>query len=125
MKVVNYNIKRMFDASGLTQKQFGALFGASPKVIWTYLSGKSVPGGTFLLRFCDYYSIDINFLSNTKIKANAKGEIINRPDYRRRAMEIRKAAELLIGEKEKADQTFGVQLRRLVSDLESLPARIK
>jgi len=120
MNLINQNIKRLFEASGMNQREYAELFGVSQKVIWTYVNKGTRPGGAFIVRLCNHYSIDLNFLSNTKIKVNAQGEIVNRPDYRTKAKKIRAEIDALMTEKQAFDNSFAKRLYKLAVELESV-----
>ncbi len=120
MTIVHQNIAKLFKASGMTQKDFAEKFGISAKVAWTYINGTAKPGGQFLLRLCEFYSIDFEFLNNTRIRINARGEIENRPNYKARAQKIRRQMDQLMTERQQFERVFQAHIAKLAMDLESI-----
>lgn len=88
------NIKILFEASGVSQREFAERHGTNQKTLWTYINGAASPNLAFIISLCKEYGVNSEFLMNQKIKLK-DGEIANRNYADQRIADLRKKAQIL------------------------------
>lgn len=78
MTTLQDNIRKLYEASGMSQADFAAQHGTTQKVLWTYIRGRSEPNYMFILSLCKWYSVHSEFLINVPIKLDRQGNITNK-----------------------------------------------
>lgn len=119
MKTLNENIKTLWECSGLTQKEFGERYGSNQKALWTYLNG-SEPNGQFLLKICDGYGVDINFLSSTKLIKGRDGQVKNLPNYSAQIRKLRAKADRIKERLDLLSNELANEVSSLITEVERL-----
>jgi transcriptional regulator with XRE-family HTH domain len=117
MKILNENLKTLWAASGLTQKEFSERMGSNQKAFWTYLNG-SAPNGQFLLKICDSYGVDIGFLETQRLIAGRDGKIKNLPNYAAHIKRLKRKAE-------KINERFNTMTKELSDEIGSLITEVE
>lgn len=119
-KVLSQNLKTLYQASNLSQKEFGERFGSNQKNIWAYLNNGTEPNGTFLLKLCQYYGFDINYLTTVKITVNTAGNITNLPKHSSRLKRLKKRAQDLKQEHKQFSERIAEELSSIITEFEDM-----
>lgn len=120
MSMVSENIKALQENSGLTQEKFGEMHGVNPKTAWSYISGRTNPDAMFLLSVLEHYSLPASFIEKKKLKFNASGEIINRPNKDQRISTLKAKAELLIVEMQNNAKRYQAEIEKIIREMKQL-----
>jgi len=62
MATIADRIKMLRTTSGMTQEEFGKVFGIVKSTVSLYESGKSCPNDQIKLRICEYFNVPLDFL---------------------------------------------------------------
>lgn len=67
---IAYKMKQIRQAAGISQKALGETLDTGTRTISDYETGKSTPGIDYIKRFCEYFNISIDELTETRKKEN-------------------------------------------------------
>ena len=78
MANISDRIKMLRTSAGLTQEEFGNIFGIVKSTVSLYESGKSCPNDQMKLKICNYFNVPLDFLIGISNVAEYKSEDFNK-----------------------------------------------
>ncbi len=61
-EIIGNTIAELRKTTGMTQKQFSKIFGVCESSIAHYEQGKTIPSADILLKYADYFDVNIDYL---------------------------------------------------------------
>lgn len=76
MSELSKRIKSLRLAAGMTQEEFGKIFGIVKSTVSLYESGKSSPNDEIKKQICDYFGVSVDFLMGRSDSQNTQSTIV-------------------------------------------------
>ena len=75
-EIIGHTIAELRKSTGMTQKEFSKIFGLSESSIAHYEQGITIPGADILLKYADYFDVNIDYLFG-RCRCNIKYSDLN------------------------------------------------